>query len=42
MRIPPQSVVLALGFSVMVGVFFGFYPAWRAAKLDPIVALHKE
>jgi putative ABC transport system permease protein len=42
MTIPVQSVVIAIGFSATVGVVFGFYPAWRAAKLDPIVALHKE
>jgi putative ABC transport system permease protein len=42
MPIPPQAIVLAFGFSVAVGVFFGFYPAWRAARLDPIVALHRE
>lgn len=33
------SVVLAVGVSTTIGVVFGFYPARRAAKLDPIVAL---
>jgi putative ABC transport system permease protein len=37
--IEPQSVVLAVVFSGMVGVFFGWYPALRASKLDPIEAL---
>jgi ABC-type antimicrobial peptide transport system permease subunit len=32
--------VIAVVVSVGVGVFFGFYPAWRAARLDPIAALH--
>ncbi|MBX3643132.1 MAG: ABC transporter permease [Rubrivivax sp.] len=37
-----QSIVLAVGFSAAVGVFFGFYPAQRAAGLLPIQALRHE
>ncbi|MEU7742489.1 ABC transporter permease [Nonomuraea sp. NPDC049158] len=38
----PSSVVLALGVSVGIGLFFGSYPANRAAKLRPIQALRHE
>ena len=37
----PESILLAVGFSAMVGIFFGFYPARRAAQLDPIEALRR-
>ena len=37
--IEPRSVVLAVAFSGLVGVFFGWYPAMRASRLDPIEAL---
>jgi putative ABC transport system permease protein len=42
MALPWSSVFIGVGLSSIVGLFFGIYPARRAARLDPIEALRAE
>ncbi|MGB7478837.1 MAG: ABC transporter permease [Burkholderiaceae bacterium] len=41
-KLSPESIVLAVGFSAAIGIFFGFYPAKKASRLLPIEALRYE
>ena len=41
-RVSPNAILVAFGCSAVIGIFFGYYPARQAARLDPIHALRFE
>ena len=40
--VPVAAIIVAVGFSMVIGIFFGYYPANKAARMDPIEALWYE
>jgi putative ABC transport system permease protein len=41
-QLTPSAILLAVGFAAAIGIFFGYYPARRAAQMSPIEALRHE
>jgi len=42
LEVTPRLAVGAVIFTILLGMFAGLYPAWRASRLDPVVALRTE